>query len=124
MIVFVGFVLPAFPHLVLSLVKGSLCNLTGCDWILHYFVLEHREIESEAQSDRVVGLEPPGHDIAALLISIVSALFKRFLFGLLHRPGAGLRGVPVVVADDFIKECSLFLVLFINLKLVGLDVSL
>ena len=119
--------------------EGLRSNLNGLLRVLHDLKLEDREVERQAQSHAVVGLETSLADVAALLISLQSSLPEVFSplagvhgFEALGGDGhdrigsgtGGLGGVSEVVSHYLVEESALFDELLLQSELLLLDVSL
>ena len=77
--------------------------------VVHDFVMEHREVESEAKSNWVASIEALGSFLSVLVV-----LESTVLDGFKSITGGAFSNVSIIVTDHLEKEC---------LGLVGLSLS-
>ena len=80
--------------------EGGLTKLTGLLVVVHHFVMEHGEVESQSQSDWVAGVQTLGGGLSELVVLKGTVLDTFELIGL-----GALGNVSVVVSDHFVEEC-------------------
>ena len=89
---------------VINLLEGvresGLTKLAGLLVVVHNFVMEHGEVESQSQSDWVAGVQTLGGGLSELVV------IKGTVLDLINLIGFGTLGnVSVVVSDHFVEEC-------------------
>ena len=83
-----------------SIGEGGLTKLTGLLVVVHHFVMEHGEVESQSQSDWVAGVQTLGGGLSELVVLEGTVLHRFKLVGL-----GALGNVSVVVSNHFVEEC-------------------